>query len=50
MREKVTLLRELGYTDEEIRSIISKFISPLRTIQNQIEINDLFLIEDKDDE
>jgi len=47
MRQQVSLMKEAGYTDEEIKEIIGMFFPPANKIKKQMDKNDVKLIEDK---
>lgn len=50
MRQRILLMKEAGYTDEEIKEIVGMYLTPAKKITKQIEKNRIEFFEDKPEE
>lgn len=50
MRRRILLMKEAGYTDEEIKEIVGMYLIEAKKINRQIDKNRIELIEDKPEE
>jgi hypothetical protein len=50
MRRRILLMKEAGFTDEEIKKVIGIYLTAAKKINTQIDENRIELIEDKPEE